>query len=53
MAAILILTSFLLVAQTNQGSLAGNVVDASGAVVAGANIVANNQGTGARHETIS
>ena len=41
------------VAQTSQGSLAGNVVDSSGAVIAGAAVVAVNHDTGARHETVS
>ena len=49
----LFLISTCLVAQTNQGALAGNVVDASGAVITGATVVANNPDTGSRHETIS
>ena len=40
-------------AQTNQGSIAGNVLDASNAVVVNAKIVATNVATGARYETVS
>ena len=40
-------------AQTNQGAIAGNVLDASGAVVPNAKIVATNTTTGAKYETVS
>ena len=40
-------------AQTNQGAIAGNVLDASGAVVPNAKIVATNTTTGATYETVS
>ena len=40
-------------AQTNEGAIAGNVVDESGAVVTGAKVTALNQDTGVRHETVS
>jgi hypothetical protein len=39
--------------QTNQGAIAGNVTDSSGAVVAGAKISARNPSTGAVYETES
>jgi hypothetical protein len=41
------------VAQTNQGSIAGNVSDPSGAMVANAKIVAKERNTGATYETVS
>src|SRR5215469_5824706 len=41
------------VAQTNQGSIAGNVTDPSGALVANAKITATNIQTGAKYETVS
>jgi len=40
-------------AQTNQGSIAGNVQDASGALVPGANVTAKGVGTGTTYQTIS
>ena len=40
-------------AQANQGSIAGNVLDPSGAVVADAKIVATNVATGAKYEAVS
>src|SRR3954468_18266184 len=40
-------------AQTNQGSIAGNVSDPSGALVSGAKITARNVNTGATYETVS
>jgi len=40
-------------AQTNQGSIAGNVTDPSGALVSGAKITAKNVNTGATYETVS
>jgi hypothetical protein len=40
-------------AQTNQGAIAGNVLDSSGAVVANVKIVATNAATGATYETVS
>ncbi len=40
-------------AQLNQGSISGNVVDPSGAVVPNAKITATNKGTGAVYETTS
>lgn len=41
------------VAQTNQGSIAGNVSDPSGAMVANANIVAKERNTGTTYQTVS
>jgi hypothetical protein len=41
------------VAQTNQGSIAGNVSDPSGAMVANAKIVAKERNTGATYQTVS
>lgn len=53
----LILVFFLLAAalhgQGNQGSIAGSVLDSSGAVVAGAQVVAISLATGARYESVS
>ena len=40
-------------AQSNQGQIAGNVVDPSGAVIAGAQISAKNEATGATYQTTS
>ncbi|MFY9802650.1 MAG: carboxypeptidase-like regulatory domain-containing protein [Candidatus Acidiferrales bacterium] len=40
-------------AQTNQGAIAGNVLDASGAVVPNVKIVATNTTTGATYQTVS
>ena len=40
-------------AQTNQGSIAGNILDPSGALVTGAKIVAINKATGATYDTVS
>lgn len=40
-------------AQSNQGSIAGNVVDPSGALVASAKITAVEVATGSRYETVS
>jgi len=40
-------------AQTNQGSIAGNVIDPSGALVPNAKIVAKGQSTGSTYETVS
>src|SRR5271170_3045760 len=40
-------------AQTNQGAIAGNVLDSSGAVVANVKIVATNAATGATYEAVS
>jgi hypothetical protein len=40
-------------AQTNQGSIAGNVTDPSGALLSGAKITAKNVNTGATYETTS
>jgi hypothetical protein len=40
-------------AQTNQGSIAGNVLDPSGALVSNAKIVATNVATGAVYDTVS
>src|SRR5260370_36591125 len=37
----------------NQGTIAGNVQDPSGALVPGANITAKNAGTGATYQTVS
>jgi hypothetical protein len=41
------------VAQTNQGSIAGNVSDPSGAMVANAKIVAKERNTGSTYQTVS
>jgi hypothetical protein len=41
------------VAQTNQGSIAGNVTDPSGALVPNARIAAKNANTGATYQTVS
>src|SRR5580700_3451370 len=40
-------------AQTNQGSIAGNVLDPSGAVVQNVKVVAKSTTTGATYETVS
>lgn len=48
-----ILMSSLLTAQTNQGSIAGNVMDPSGAMVTNAKIVAKERNTGTTYETVS
>ena len=48
----LLLTATLL-GQTNQGSIAGNVVDPSGALVPNAKITATSKDTGATYETVS
>ena len=40
-------------AQTNQGSIAGNVTDPSGALVSSAKITAKSVNTGATYETVS
>jgi hypothetical protein len=40
-------------AQTNQGAIAGNVLDSSGAVVPNVKIVATDTATGAKYETVS
>ena len=40
-------------AQTNQGQMAGNVADQSGAYVAGATITATNEATGSVYTAIS
>src|SRR5437868_13068778 len=50
--ALLILSANLL-GQTNQGSIAGNVLDPSGAVVAGAHLTATDKNTGSAYETVS
>ncbi|HUK26563.1 MAG TPA: carboxypeptidase-like regulatory domain-containing protein, partial [Terriglobales bacterium] len=43
----------LAVAQTNQGSIAGNVVDPAGALIPNAKIIATDAGTGATYNTVS
>ena len=43
----------LILAQTNQGSIGGNIVDESGAVIVGAKVTAIGQETGLRQETNS
>ncbi|HMH14271.1 MAG TPA: TonB-dependent receptor [Edaphobacter sp.] len=50
---ILTFVSGFAAAQTNQGQLSGNVVDASGAQVAGAKITAKNEATGTTYNTVS
>jgi Carboxypeptidase regulatory-like domain len=42
-----------LLAQTNEGAIAGNVVDDSGAVIVGAKVTAKNQATGQQHESFT
>ncbi len=42
-----------LAAQTNQGSIAGSVLDSSGAVVAGAKLTAKDRDTGSTYEAVS
>jgi len=44
--ALLALGSTLLHAQSNEGALAGTILDPTGNVVAGANVIATNAGTG-------
>ena len=50
---LLVSSSAMILAQTNQGALAGNIVDESGAVVVGAKVTAVSQLTGIRQETNS
>jgi carboxypeptidase family protein len=45
--------SFTVYAQTNQGQMAGNVADQSGAYVAGATITATNEATGSVYTAVS
>jgi hypothetical protein len=47
------LLSAVMFGQTNQGSIAGNVVDPSGALVPNAKLTATNKSTGAVYETVS
>lgn len=42
-----------LFSQTNEGAIAGTVVDDTGAVIVGAKVVINGQATGARQETVT
>ena len=49
----LVASPVVAVAQTNRGSMAGRVTDPTGAVVAGATIVARNTGTGVTARTVS
>ena len=49
----LILSSALLLAQTNEGILAGTVLDSSGAAVQGASITATNTATGTTLSSVS
>src|ERR1700733_4269341 len=51
---VLLLASYQTVlGQSNEGSIAGNVVDTSGAVVADAKISAKNVASGTMYETVS
>jgi hypothetical protein len=50
---IALLLSSLASAQLNQGSIAGNVIDPTGALVAGAKITARGQQTGTVYQTVS
>lgn len=52
-AVLLFLTASLAFGQTNQGVIAGNVLDSSGAVVPNASIVAKNEATGSTYTTKS
>src|SRR5579883_631763 len=49
----MVLPAVLALAQTNEGAIAGNVFDPSGAVVANAKIVAREKNTGSTYETVS
>src|ERR1700760_3461425 len=40
-------------AQTFRGGISGNVADASGAIIAGAEVKATNDGNGQLHQTVS
>src|SRR5579864_5995443 len=51
--AIPLIFSALATAQENQGSIAGNVVDPSGAMVAGAKLTAKGEQTGSVYQTVS
>ena len=53
LAILFIGSSGLVSGQTNQGAIAGSIVDESGAVVVGAKVTAVGQLTGVRQETIS
>ena len=46
-------SAVVILAQTNQGAIAGYIVDESGAVVVGAKVIAISQQTGVRQETNS
>jgi len=52
---ILVIATFLgsAVGQTNQGSIAGNVSDPSGALIPNAKITAKGQSTGSTYETVT
>jgi len=49
----ILLLSAVMFGQTNQGSIAGNVVDPSGALVPNAKLTATNRSTGSVYETVS
>lgn len=53
MLAVLLLFTGIAVGQTNEGQLAGNVVDSTGAEVPNAKIVAKNEATGSTYNTAS
>lgn len=53
LAVLLLVCKTGLLAQAQQGAIAGNIVDETGTVVAGTKITATHQATGARHETVS
>lgn len=50
---LLVSSCAVILAQTNQGAIAGNILDESGAVVIGAKVIAISQQTGVRQETNS
>ena len=50
---LLLFLAHLARAQTNQGQIAGNVVDSTGASIANAQIVATNEGTGSKYNATS
>lgn len=53
LASLLLFAPHFAAAQTNEGTLAGNIVDSTGAQVAGAAITAKNEGTGSIYKAVS
>jgi hypothetical protein len=51
--AALVISVDPLLAQTNEGGIAGNVLDDSGAVIVGAKVTAKGQATGQQHESVT